>query len=98
MSQENSSTKDNLPVSALWKLLLGLNIAFLVIALVGSLAFRSLAGLELLLWFWACEAILLLIIFIPAFLFHWIWRRQKPSIAVRRALEAFVDGIGMLSP
>lgn len=98
MSQEKSTTPNSLSVRTLWKVLLGINIAFLAIALVISLAFRSLAGLELLLWFLACEAILFLVIFMPVFLFYWVWRRQKASIAAGQALDALVDGITMLSP
>ena len=98
MSQENSGTSHHLSTRILLRLLLGINIAFLAIALVSSLAFRSLTGLELLLWFLVCEALLFLVIFLHAFLFYWVWPRQKPSIAARQGLDALIDGISMLGP
>lgn len=98
MSQVDSATTNSLSVGVLWRALLGLNAAFLAIALVSSLAFRSLAGFELLLWFIACEALLFLVIFVPVFLFYLVWGRQKPSTAAAQSLDALVSGITLLVP
>lgn len=98
MSQEETATTNGQPVRVLWKALLGLNAAFLAIALISVSAFRSLAGFELLPWLVVCEVLLFLAIFVPVFLFHWVWRRQKPSTAASQSLDALVDGITLLVP
>jgi membrane protein YdbS with pleckstrin-like domain len=98
MCQAGSSAANSRPVHGLWKYLLGLNAVFIAIALINALAFRSLAGLELLMWLMACEALLFSAVFVPVFLFHWVWRRQKPSMAAAQSLDALVNGIIQLVP
>lgn len=98
MCQEDSTTTDSQLVRVLWKILLGVNAAFIAGALISAVAFRSRAGLELLLWFLVCEVFLFLALFVPVFLYYWVWRRQKPTTAAAHSLDALVTGITHLAP
>lgn len=98
MNQETPSTKTSRPGASLWKVFLGINVLVLAAALLGEFIFEAPGSLGMILWFLACEAFLSVVVLLPVFLFHLIWRRQRPGTAARRSLDAFVETISLLTP
>ena len=98
MSPSPKSLDTSRSVTFLWKVLFWLNVVFLAIALLCAFLFKASWGLEMLLWFLTCEVLLLVVIFLPVFLFQLSWRRQRPRVAVQSSLDAFVDAITHLAP
>jgi len=98
MSASPQSVDTSLSAAFLWKVLLGLNLVALAIALLSAFAFDASWGLEMLFWFLLCEVLLFVTIFLPILLFQLLWRRQTLRVAVQRSLDAFVGALTQLTP
>ena len=76
------------------KILIILNAAVLVLLLLPAMGVNH-ALSEISLWFFVIQAIFLIIVFLPIFIYRLVKRGERPKLAAARALHWFIETLGL---